>query len=164
LFVERGDTTATEVAQRLAQAMERASIEFPAGVQDAGRTAQVASARNMAAFRAATSQGAVFSDEAGTFVVMLDPPLEEPPLFLPRTLAIRSVADPAEALEYLRRHEIPLEGFALSASREDLVQMAVNAGAVRLVRFGELQQPPLEGEHGGRPRIAEFVRWTTRNV
>ncbi|MBV9271248.1 MAG: hypothetical protein JO165_09140, partial [Candidatus Eremiobacteraeota bacterium] len=162
LFIENGDITPVQVAERLAKAMERASIELPVGVRDVSRAAQFSMARNMAAFRAATSHGAVFSDDAGTYALTLDPPADEPPLFLPRTLAIRSVGKPAEALAYLRRHEIPLEGFAVSDSRSDVVKMAVDAGAARLVPFGELQRPPIEGEHGGRPRIGEFVRWITR--
>lgn len=164
LFVEEGAVGVKDVAQMLAHAMERASVEFPVGTRDPGRAAAVSSARNMAAFRAATSRGAVFSDDVGTFVLTVDPPQNEPPLFLPRTLSVRSVREPAGALAYLRLHDIPLEGFALSGARDDVVKMAIEAGAVRLVHFGELQQPPIEGEHGGRSRIAEFVRWTTRNV
>jgi hypothetical protein len=32
-------------------------------------------------------------------------------------------------------------------------------GASRIARFGSLQIPQLGGFHGGRPRIADFVRW-----
>jgi hypothetical protein len=42
--------------------------------------------------------------------------------------------------------------------------MALDAGAVRLTRFGELQHPPLGGDHGGRPRIAEFIRWIDKTL
>jgi hypothetical protein len=65
-------------------------------------------------------------------------------------------------MEYLRRHDLALEGFATADNRSDVIDLAVVAGAVRLARFGELQNPPLAGEHGGRPRIAEFVRWVDK--
>jgi hypothetical protein len=32
---------------------------------------------------------------------------------------------------------------------------------VRIAPFGTLQHPPLASPHGGRPRIAEFVRWVS---
>lgn len=165
LFVEdAGALAPAAVAERLAAAMERAAIEFPVGRRDAQTAAAVSSARNMAAFRAATARGAVYSDAAASFVLVLDPPDDEPPAFLPRTLGLRTVAHPAQALQYLRHHAIPLEGFALSSDRTDVVEMALEAGAVRLARFGELQQPPLSGEHGGRPRATDFIRWTTRTI
>ncbi len=67
-----------------------------------------------------------------------------------------------DALEYLRRHGVAVEGFAVTGGRADVIDMAVSAGAVRISGFGELQDPPFAGEHGGRPRIAEFVCWTDK--
>jgi hypothetical protein len=89
---------------------------------------------------------------------MADPPLSEPPAFLPRTLAIHTVDGPAAALDYVRAHRLPVEAVALAGSREDIVNMALDMGANRIARFGDLQSPPLGTTHGGRPRIAEFVR------
>ena len=165
LFVERGGAIAPEAfAATLAAAVERANIEFPAGRQDAGTLARAAQQRNLAAFRSATGNGAVFSDAAGAYTLIVDPPRAEPPAFLPRTLGIVPVDDPGEALEYLQEHRLPLEGFALSSDRGDALRMAQDAGAVRLARFGELQHPPLAGKHGGRPRIAEFVKWIDKTL
>jgi hypothetical protein len=39
--------------------------------------------------------------------------------------------------------------------------MALHIGTARIAAFGALQSPPLHAYHGGRPRIAEFVRWVT---
>jgi hypothetical protein len=39
--------------------------------------------------------------------------------------------------------------------------MAAAIGASRIASFGTLQTPPLGTFHGGRPRIAEFVRWVS---
>jgi hypothetical protein len=59
---------------------------------------------------------------------------------------------------------LPIEALALAGSRDDLAKMAIAMGANRIARFGELQRPPLGGNHGGRPRIAEFVRWITHEA
>jgi hypothetical protein len=51
---------------------------------------------------------------------------------------------------FLRRHALPLEAFALDAAsaagaRPDLLALALDAGAVRIARFGAAQRPPLSG-------------------
>jgi len=144
LFVEDGGVVSVAAfSQTLHDEITRANIEFPRGEHASERFAQGAHTRALAAFRNASSQSA----------------LSEPPPFLPRLAHAIPVGNPADALDYLRRHGIALEGFAVADSRPDVIDMAVSAGAVRITRFGELQNPPLTGEHGGRPRIAEFVRW-----
>jgi hypothetical protein len=92
---------------------------------------------------------------------VLDPPESEPPAFLPRALAVHAVDDPGEALAYLARHDVPVEAVALAGRREELRTFAMDIGAHRIARFGDLQSPPLGGNHGGRARIADFVAWIT---
>lgn len=165
LFVERGGAVGeTDFARRLAEVLERAAVEFPPGRIEPAQSARFGQVRNLAAFRAASGRGSVFGSDEARFALVLDPPRIEPPAFLPRTLGVLPVDDPADALAYLREHRLPLEAFALSSPRSDVVQMAVDAGAVRLARFGELQHPPPGGDHGGRPRIAEFVTWIDRTI
>ncbi len=165
LFVERGGAISPEEFTRmLADAVERANVEFPLGRREAQMSARLAHHRNLGAFRAATGTGAVFANAAAEYTLVLNPPADEPPQFLPRSLGVMPVDAVAQALSYLHVHRIPLEGFALSSSREDVMQMAVEAGAVRLTQFGELQHPPLGGDHGGRPRIAEFIRWIDKTL
>ena len=165
IFVERaGALTPADFAQLLAKAIEEANIEFPPGTRSAADAAQIAQQRDLAAFRAAGGRGSVFSGENAEYAVIVEPPASQPPYFLPRTIGIMAVDGPQDALSYLRAHSLRLEGFALSDHRSDAVQAAVEAGAVRLARFGELQQPPLSGDHGGRPRIAEFIRWIDRTL
>ena len=160
LFVERGGTvTPEDFTRSLADAVERANVEFPVGRREAETSARLAHQRNLSAFRAATGAGAVFANPAAEYTLVLDPPKDEPPQFLPRALGVIPVDDVAQALAYFRAHRIPLEGFAVSSDRADVVRMAIEAGAVRLASFGELQHPPIGGDHGGHPRIAEFIRW-----
>jgi Acyl-CoA reductase (LuxC) len=160
LFVESGGVVApARFCELFAQAVEHSIIEFPRGRSDAMVNARLAQRREVAAFRSASGRGAVYADKDGQYAVFLDPPAAEPPQFLPRTIGVITVDQPSQALEYLQNHRLPLEGFALCGERPDLVGVAVAAGAVRVTRFGELQRPPLTGHHGGRARIADFVRW-----
>jgi hypothetical protein len=163
LFVERGGAIdAQRFSNLLASAVERAAVEFPPGKRDARATAQLAHARDLATFRAASGSGRVFSDARASYLAVVDPPVHEPPAFLPRALAIHTVERPAEARAYLQRHAIPLEALAVAGARDDIVNTAIEMGVHRITAFGELQRPALGGNHGGRSRIAEFVRWIGR--
>ncbi|MDQ2681739.1 MAG: hypothetical protein M3Y21_12095 [Candidatus Eremiobacteraeota bacterium] len=160
LFVERGAAIAPlEFAELLSAEAGIASIEFPIGTREPAAAAALGNYRNLAAFRAATGNGAVFGDETCSHIIAFDPPRNEPPAFLPRVIGVIPVDGPADALRYLRTHAIALEGFALSAQRPELTEMAVRSGAVRFTQFGQLQNPPLASRHGGLPRIAEFIQW-----
>jgi hypothetical protein len=147
LFVEDGGAVnAAEFTALLEKEIAILNVEFPRAAA-AVRRADVAHGRALAAFRQAT---------AGTSL------LDAPPPFLPRLPNVIAVSDPAEALRYIRLHGLLLEGFAIAGNRPDIMKLAVEAGAVRLSGFGKLQDPPLYGNHGGRPRIGEFVKWIDR--
>ncbi len=162
LFVERGGSVDPQQFTRLvAQEVERASVEFPPGLRDARASARIASARNLAAFRSAAGSGSVFSDARGSYLTVLDPPESEPPAFLPRAIAVHAVENPGDAITYLARHDIPVEAVAIAGKRPDLRTLAIEIGAHRIARFGDLQRPPLGGNHGGRSRIADFITWIT---
>ena len=162
LFVERGGSVdPAQFTKLIAQEVERASVEFPPGLRDARASARIASARNLAAFRSAAGSGSVFSDARGSYLTVLDPPESEPPAFLPRAIAVHAVQAPSDAITYLARHDIPVEAVALAGKRPDLRSMAIEIGAHRIARFGDLQRPPLGGNHGGRARIADFITWIT---
>ena len=162
LFVETGGAVGVvEFHDLLAGAVDDARREFPLGRRDPDDAARVAAARDRAAFRAAAGSGAVRSDPPAEYVTVLDAPPEEPPPFLPRVLAVRGVDGPDEAAAYLARHRLAIEAVAVAGARDDLRRMAAGIGAARIAAFGELQNPPIAGYHGGRPRIAEFVRWLT---
>lgn len=165
LFVERGGALSLEAFGRmLSQSVEEANVEFPIARRHAADAASIAQQRNLAAFRAAAGHGAVFASERGEYAIIVDQAPSQPPHFLPRTLGIIGVDSPEDALQYVRTHALRLEGFALSDERNDVSRAALQAGAVRLTGFGELQHPPLSGNHGGHPRIAEFVRWIDRTL
>jgi hypothetical protein len=143
LFVESADeATRVRFRRALDEALEAAAIEFPLGARDLDP--QVASYRARTDFR--RSQGR-------------DAPLEEPPPLLPRTLALYAVEGPEEALAFIERHGLPLEAFAMCAgARPDVLAVAERSGAMRITQLGQLQDPPLAGNHGGEGRILPFVR------
>jgi hypothetical protein len=59
----------------------------------------------------------------------------------------------------VERHGIRLQALATTDPAGDARDLAVRLGAVRTAPFGRLQDPPLAGHHGGRSRIADFIRW-----
>ncbi len=160
LFIERGaKVSPSDFCEMLRDAIELAAAEFPA-TSSARLPARLAMARDTASFRTAPGQQ-IFTDARSSYLLLLDPPLDEPPLLLPRALNVYSVADPSAAVAYLQRHGIAPEAFAVARADAGLRTIAAGLGASRITAFGSLQAPPLGAFHGGRPRIAEFVRWVS---
>ncbi len=161
LFIERGGVVSTEQFSRLlGTSIAEAARAFPLGRRSPEAAAGLAHARDLATFRTAGEQS-VYSDEGSTYLAVLDPPIDAPPAFLPRALAIHSVDAPAQAAAYLNHHAIVLEALAVAGGRADIRDLALRLGVARITPFGALQSPPLGVYHGGRARIAEFVRWVT---
>lgn len=157
LFAENGGTIPVErFAELLADAMRDIAVDIPPARPDARTSARRAAARDLAAFR---TNEAVHSNAGAGYLAILNPPFEEPPLFLPQTIGVRAVDDSSRAAEYFERHQIALEALAVTAARADLLALAARCRVARVAPFGRLQAPPLGAFHGGRPRIAEFVRW-----
>jgi len=160
LFVERdGALDAATFARRVAAACDVAAVEFPAGYHELDAT--VVAYRRAALFRAAQGRGEALAGVTAPHLVVFDPPADEPPPLLRRTLAIYPVDTPSDASAFLRRHGLPLEALALAGDarpRADVEAFALASGASRIAAFGSLQDPPLGGEHGGAGRILPFVR------
>jgi len=156
-FVERGGAIdGAAFAALVAAACEAAAVEFPAGYAEDD---EVTAYRRGAEFRAAQGSGSVYPGRNGPHLVVLDPPGEDSPPLLRRTLALYTLDGPAEARAFLERHAIALEGVATdAATRADVEAFALGSGASRLAMLGTLQRPPLGGEHGGAGRILPFVR------
>ena len=157
LFVERGGRVSPEAfCAMLRRAIERVEADFPAVPRIEGG-AKRAMARDLATFRSAVADRGAASEASA--LVLQDAPSEEVPLFAPRAVNVRSVDAPADAIEYLRRHRISLESLAVAPGGPPAFDLAAAAGSARIAPFGSLQAPRLGSLHGGRPRIAEFVRW-----
>jgi hypothetical protein len=162
LFAERGATVTTQrFAEMVAGEVERIVVEFPLGQRTVRAKASLASARALAAFRSAGGGGQVYSDERASHLIVADDATVQAPYFLPRALGIHAVNGPDDAAAYLASHGVTLEAIASPPGRADVTAMAVASGAARIARFGELQSPPASGNHGGRARVSDFVRWIT---
>jgi hypothetical protein len=160
LFVERGGSIPPDTfAELLARAVERASVEFPPAARDDSDAVKISAARDLALFRQAGGSSTAHSDARAGFLLTVDPPADEPPAFLPRALAVRAVDGPHQVAAYVARHRLPIEALATSSHRAAYLELAAGIGASRVAPLGTLQSPPLGANHGGRPRIAEFVRW-----
>lgn len=154
-----GDTLA-RVARVLADACERVAVEFPGGSREPARAAQAGAYRSLAAFRAAGGQGRVFRGGDATLVV--DPPRDEAPPFLPRVLPVIAVPDDDAIVAYAAAQKLPVQALGAVSGDAGAVALAARMGAVRVAPFGTMQDPPVAGHHGGVPRIADFVRWIDR--
>jgi acyl-CoA reductase LuxC len=160
LFVEADGEALERVAATIADACKRVAVEFPSGPRSAQRAAAVFAYRNLAAFRAAGGRGAVL--RAADVTVVVDPPRDESPPFLPRTLPLIPVDGDDAVVGYVREQRLPVQALGVVAADTSAVALAQRLGAVRVAPFGTLQAPPLSGHHGGAPRIADFVRWIDR--
>ena len=102
---------------------------------------------------------AIFSDERAQYLIVAGSSNGSPPLLAPRAMNLVSVNDTQEAAAYIKRHGMMLEALAVSGAGEKYADFAAACGASRITTFGAMQSPPVGSPHGGRPRIAEFVRW-----
>lgn len=81
--------------------------------------------------------------------------------FPPLTCPIVPVRGPNEIAEYRARHGLRFEALALAPEESDRLELARLTGAHRITTFGAMQSPAVAGNHGGRPRALDFVRFVT---
>ena len=162
LFVERTSDGAHEAfVDLLAAACAANAIEFPAGPRKPARAARVGAYAATAAFRAANGAGRVLRAPDGAWTIVVDPPGDDLPPFGGGVIPIVFVDGIDEAAAYVERHALPLQALGV-ASVDDARELAERLGAVRVAPIGHMQDPPLAGHHGGRARIADFIRWVDR--
>jgi Acyl-CoA reductase (LuxC) len=162
LFVERAPDGAHErFVDVLAAACAANAIEFPAGPRKPARAARVGTYAAAAAFRAANGAGRVVRAPDGSWTIVVEPPAAELPPFGGGVIPVIFVDDVRDAAAYVERHALPLQALGV-AGAGDARALAERLGAVRVTEFGRMQDPPLAGHHGGRPRIADFIRWIDR--
>jgi len=162
LFVERTPDGAHErFVDALAEACSANAVEFPAGPRKPARAARIGAYAAAAAFRAANGSGRVLRAPDGTWTVVADPPAGELPPFGGGVIPVIFVDGVAGAVAYVERHALPLQALGV-ADVDDPSALAERLGAVRIARLGQMQDPPPAGHHGGRARIADFIRWIDR--
>jgi hypothetical protein len=159
LFVEAAGDALAAFSGALTAACCAAGVEFPMGVRAPRRAVASARYAEAAAFRAANGSGRVVRDTHGAWSIIVDAPHDEPPPFGAGAIPLVLVANADAAAAYVERHGIRLQALATTDPAGDARDLAVRLGAVRTAPFGRLQDPPLAGHHGGRSRIADFIRW-----
>lgn len=162
IFVEAGGAIDPRCfASIFADAVQAAALEFPRGRVNAGAQLALAAVRDRAAFAAANGAAAVHAPQDLSWLITVDCSRRWPPPLLPRACIVLPVREPGEALAYLQAHRLPLEGLALEPrdARPDVLSFTLESGAAQVRAAGALQGPAIHIRHGGRPRIAEFVRW-----
>jgi len=165
IFAQRGGALSPEsFAASFARACDEISAAFPAAANDLD--ARVATYRDRMRFRAdALGVGAVHPGTNGPHLVVFDPPREEPPPLLPRTIGVYPIDSPEEMLAYIRRRRLPLEAIGTTPQPSaDLLNVFLASGASRIAALGRLQDPPLAGNHGGYKRIAPFTTIAYRDA
>ncbi|MBV8198477.1 MAG: hypothetical protein JO263_10100, partial [Candidatus Eremiobacteraeota bacterium] len=160
LFVEPNERIPpVKFSKFVAEAIAAMTHEFPAARDAPEARARQALARETATFALAPQM--VHSDSDASFLVVNVTSDQRPPPFAGRSIAVCEVSTPAQAVHYLNYYGIALEGLAVAGRRPDVLEAALQLGVSRITELGTLQRPPLGYFHGGRPRIAEFVRWIT---
>jgi hypothetical protein len=164
LFVERAAGGAHErFIDSLAAGCAAYAIEFPAGPRKAARAARANAYAAAAAFRAANGMGRVVRASGGAWSIVVDPPAGDVPPFGGGVIPVVYVDGVDDAAAYVARHALPLQALGVADPSDAAARtLAERLGVVRIARFGSMQDPPLAGRHGGRARIADFVRWVDR--
>jgi hypothetical protein len=98
----------------------------------------------------------------GAWTIVADPRHDDLPPFGGGVIPVVFVDGIAGAAAYVATHHLPLQALGVASSLERGREFADALGAVRVTPFGTMQDPPLAGHHGGRPRIADFIRWVDR--
>ncbi|HEY0798148.1 MAG TPA: acyl-CoA reductase [Candidatus Baltobacteraceae bacterium] len=163
-FVERGGEVGPQAfAELVAAACDILAVEFPSAA--GGLAESTAAYRDRAHFRAAQGEGAVYATRDKSHLIVFAPLRDEPPPLFARALGIYPVDGPGDVLTYLRAQRLPLEGVASPPTkRNDLLDAFAASGAARITGLGELQNPPLTGNHGAVGRITPFVSFITRDA
>jgi hypothetical protein len=165
VYVEEGGAvTPHEFAALLAQALERWQNILPRGRVTLEASAVIQRIRDEAEWQALAGKSvALYTSPGGTAWTVI---YEADPLFVPsplhRTVRVKPLASLAQLEVLLAPWRMYLEavGIAFDAGRRlEVEERLGRSGVSRICPLGTMQTPPLNWRHGGRPRLAELVRW-----
>jgi hypothetical protein len=147
-----------EVAHDMLAALDVIAIEFPPARRSAADQLGIAATKSSLRFKASINDGC-FIEQAQHAVLIT---ASEPPPLTPGICTIIPVADDQAIAVYLATHQLRLEAVSVVDPITISSELAELIGVARVTTFGCLQQPPFSGEHGGRPRLLDFVDLVTR--
>jgi hypothetical protein len=134
-----------QLCDGLSQALADSAIEFPLAQRTSEERLQHAAASSSLRFRAAARNELLRERPIGTVIVSHD----HPPLLMPASIVVVPL------------HQLQVEAVSVTSHESSRLELALATGAVRITNYGAMQNPPLYGEHGGRPRILDFVDLVT---
>jgi len=153
-------------AEQLATALSATAEEFPPRQLGLDDRAHVLRFRQEAEWRTHPSGevGLLASPCSTNWSISIEDGFDLVPTCLNRCIrlkVVRDLGDLPAALVAHRRH-LECAGLAVGAAREVLLsERLAHSGVHRVCPIGAMQRPPLCWRQSGRPRVADWVEWTT---
>jgi hypothetical protein len=165
IYVEEGGAaTAKEFAGLLAQSLAQWQQELPRGRIPPEASLAIRRARDEAEWQALAGKDVELhaspSGTAWTVIYDADPIFIPSPLY--RTVRVKPLTALTQLVALLAPWQEHLEavGAAVkSDGRPGGEEILGSLGVSRICPIGTMQTPPLNWRHGGRPRIADLLRW-----
>lgn len=165
IYVEQGGVVSPdEFARHLSHALAHWEHIIPRGRVSPETSVAIRRVRDETEWQTlAGKDSALYTSPQGTeWTVMY----EADPTFLPsplyRTIRVKPLVTFAQLTDLLVPWRPYLEAVGVAVSPERLYELAAllgHTGVSRVCPLGTLQTPPLSWRHGGRPRVADLVRW-----
>lgn len=165
IYVEQGGPVSpNEFARHLSQALAHWERIVPRGRVSQETSAAIRRVRDETEWQTlAGKERVMYASPQGTEWTVI---YEADPVFMPSPLYRTIRVKPLMTFTHLDDLLIPwrsyLEAVGVAISSERLYELAEilgHAGVSRVCPLGTLQTPPLSWRHGGRPRVADLVRW-----
>ncbi|MGE0681339.1 MAG: acyl-CoA reductase [Candidatus Binatia bacterium] len=165
IYVEEGGCASPkEFAILLAQELAYWQQKLPRGTIPPDASAAIRRVRNEAEWQALSGKDvSLLASSNGTewtVIYEADPTFVPSPLY--RTIRVKPLTSLTQLFSLLTPWRSYLEAVGVATNRENLSAVAGilgRAGVSRICPIGKLQIPPLSWRHGGRPRVADLVRW-----
>ncbi len=165
IYVEQGGSVSPkEFASHLSQALAHWEHIVPRGRIPQEASVAIRRVRDETEWQAlAGKESALYASPNGTewtVAYEADPAFAPSPLY--RTIRVKPLTTFAQLDELLISWRPHLEAVGVAVSPERLPGLATMLGQMgvsRVCPIGTMQTPPLSWRHGGRPRVADLVRW-----
>ncbi len=165
IYVENdGQVGGERFAELLAGELQRLEAREPRGPLDAGTAATIASMRAMYAVRAAHLPDTRHwcSEGSTAWTVVFEKDARFQVSCLNRFIYVKEVANLDDLIQGVDMHHGQVSTVGVGVPEADLpavVTRLARWGVSRVCPLGQMQKPPLEWRHDGRPPLAELVRW-----
>ncbi len=163
-IIEGGSLTSGAFTECLAERLRDWESLLPRGTAPATTNHQIRKAREEAEWKMLAGKDVTLhaSGKGFDWTVIYD----NDPTFVPsetyRTIRVKPLNTLFQLREILAPWKPYLECVGLAARDEEYAAIADFLGGIgvsRICPLGKMQTPPIGWRHGGRPRLADFVRW-----